>query len=178
MEQINLVTIGPSTRLARRFTHEVDEPYRVIKHIDINQDEETLSREIQSVKWDYAVLLYWKTESQYLKDLLRIVPRNRILDYSDYINGFDKWDPTSPKRMSGYDGYYFGMSHSQLAFLPWLMDISFINCSRGSTDLFFYYQMLKHYLQSDRAHFTSAKYFVFEMPYYFFNWDLSKAKKH
>ena len=173
---IRLVTYGTDEKLRKRFTSELKKPYLIIRHIDALKDN--LESILADMQFDYVVLLNDKQESEHLDNLKKVVSREKILDYADYIC-VDKWDARSIRtNMHGkYSGYFFGMSHSQSSLLTPMLDKPLIKLCDGSTDLFFHYKTLQYLAENDKHTFQSAQYFFFEMPYYYFNYDLSMSKK-
>ncbi len=66
-----------------------------------------------------------------------------------------------------FDGFIFGMSHAVDGFLPHYFDKNIYRfCARGMD--MFYHRSLVEYILKDN---TNKRYFMFELPYYIFNYE-------
>lgn len=74
-----------------------------------------------------------------------------------------------------FDGIVLGMSHAYSGFLTHYFSEKFFKFAAPSMDLYFHLHILKKIFSSDLS--GKIKYIVFELPYYIFNYDLSKCKK-
>ena len=74
-----------------------------------------------------------------------------------------------------FEQLILGMSHSENAIQTQLMKRQTFKFSLPSMDLFCHYQVLKKLLEDVPEKMEKVKSIVFELPYYIFNYDLSKS---
>ena len=75
-----------------------------------------------------------------------------------------------------FDGLCFGMSYTYNAFLTHYFSKRFYKLSYFGADMYFHYMNILYLAKHHIDLLSNIKYIVFDLPYYTFNWDLSKAK--
>lgn len=101
------------------------------------------------------------------------VPQTRMI----YPSLFDKLDFANPiMSFSGvYDSVLFGMSHAQCGIIENNLSISCIYKEAApSLDLFLHWKYLKLLCKLHAGVVKKIQYYIFELPYYIFNYDLSR----
>lgn len=76
-----------------------------------------------------------------------------------------------------FEGILMGMSYAKDGFYPMYFDRKFFNFSARGMDLHYHYHTLKRvfaYMEGHPKLYEELKYIVFELPYYIFNYDVSK----
>lgn len=74
-----------------------------------------------------------------------------------------------------YTGLIFGMSHSQCAIQPEkLTDQVYCNCASPSMDMFCHFNYLKKLAETYPEKLENMRHVIIELPYYLFNFDLSR----
>ncbi len=76
-----------------------------------------------------------------------------------------------------FDGLCFGMSYSYNCFLTHFFSKNFYKLSYFGADFYFHKQNIEYLADKKSNSIRNVSYIVFDLPYYCFNWDLSKAKK-
>ena len=74
-----------------------------------------------------------------------------------------------------YENFVFGMSHSYGGLLTCMIKGATYKFAAPSMDLYYHYLVLKDLCSN--YDMTSVKGVIFELPYYIFNYDLSKCKR-
>lgn len=72
----------------------------------------------------------------------------------------------------GIDGLIIGMSQSQWAILPELLDKRFFKMSLGGCDLFTSLLWLVKLIENKKEFIQRLKYLIIDMPYFIFNWSI------
>lgn len=103
---------------------------------------------------------------------------DRVLLYSDFkririeeMQGMEDF-------VHGKDSYetvVFGMSHAKDGIFAECFDESLIKLAIPSIDLYYIKKMVEVLLE--RRKLNECKKVIFELPYYIFNWDVSKSSK-
>lgn len=136
---------------------------------------------INSINFDYIVITYPKEiYNEVINELLDAnIDLNKVVYYDlfkntlcvDVIYNF-------AKNAQEYNTALFGMSHSQCGIqLQYLKKHEKIyKFSAPSMDLFCHYHILLELFREHYQKSRSVEQFVFELPYYIFNFDLSRFK--
>lgn len=87
------------------------------------------------------------------------------------------------KRKTNYEGLVCGMSHSYWGVLTYRLCLPFFKLSLPALDLYYIEKQLnevlnENYFKNKLKHEDCLKCIVLEMPYYYFNYDLSMNKAH
>lgn len=110
--------------------------------------------------------------------LQKNIPEDRLIEYcwckkEQTIRPVEIfWRDGSRKK---YENFVFGMSHSYGGFLTCMLKGATYKFSAPSMDLYYHYLVLKDLCTNYEM--ASVKRVIFELPYYIFNYDLSKCKK-
>lgn len=105
------------------------------------------------------------------------ITNDRILNFLDY----EKNPRALPvhdfylNNLNFYNGYILGMSHSYGGLLETLLKLNFYKFSAPSMDLYYHYLILKDLHTNNCLH--NIKALAIEVPYYIFNYDISKANE-
>ena len=136
------------------------------------------SNTIQNIEYDFIVIAY-STEKYIKKTLMELsgfgICRKKIVVYEYYkdtliVNPLKKYALSEKK----FANIIFGMSHSQCGLqVQYLRETSY-KFSVPSADLHIQHNILKWLAENYPKEFEGVKNFIFEMPYYYFNYDLSK----
>lgn len=108
------------------------------------------------------------------------VPQNKIIETCYIINSVYSFDIPLikfPQITEAFDGLCFGMSYSYNTFFTHFFSKRFYKLSYYGADLYFHNKNISYLLLKQPSLLTGIKYIVFDLPYYIFNWDLSRAKK-
>ena len=76
-----------------------------------------------------------------------------------------------------FEGLCFGMSYSKNSFLTHFFSKTFFKISHFGSDIYYNYKNIRYIIEHNPDVIKNLKYIVFDLPYYSFNWDLSKAKR-
>jgi uncharacterized protein YktA (UPF0223 family) len=137
-------------------------------------------KELRNVEFDYIVILHHNpntTKLIYNNLVDNGVSLDKILEYCHLGNGAcDFRNPIKEYEILDrpFEGMVFGMSHSHSGFIAHWFSKQFFKFSSPSMDLFYHYNILQH-LKNNNKNIYRVQYFVFEFPYYIFNFDLSKC---
>ncbi len=82
----------------------------------------------------------------------------------------------SMDKQNPVEGLILGMSYAYYGILTYELSKRFFKLAHFSGDLFFHFKNLEYININTKSLKENINYIVFEMPYYVFNWDLSKAK--
>ena len=128
---------------------------------------------------DYVIVAYnTSINIQRSIEILRNkkVPDDKIIVFNN-INHFDYSNPLYLFQQNArhYDTLLFGMSHSQNGLIFERFGNNVFPIVSPSCDLFYYKNALKILLNSEM---NNLKRIVFELPYYIFNYDLSRQKHY
>ena len=137
--------------------------------------------QLLSISYDYLIIMTRdaqkssETKEQLCQNGISI---DKILEYYFFEMSPSKsavenfWNS---KCQMQYDKFVFGMSHSYGGLLPELLRGSTYVFSAPSMDLYYHYLVLKDICVN--YDISKVKKIVFELPYYIFNYDLSRSKK-
>lgn len=76
-----------------------------------------------------------------------------------------------------FPGLIFGMSYSYSSLLTYCFDFDYFKLSYLGADLYYHYSNIKKIKEYNISLIEKCSHIIFDLPYYAFNWDLSKAKK-
>lgn len=135
---------------------------------------------LPQLKFDYVIILteeQKKSQKALAHLITKGIPSNKILEYYTF------WKNPAKSRaeefyengaVPGYDGFIFGMSHSYGGLIEKILSGNYYKFSAPSMDLYYHYMVLKDVC----SHYDMRliKQVIFELPYYIFNYDISKCK--
>lgn len=142
---------------------------------------EITAEELPEAAFDYLIIVTdeKRRSEELVRDLLgKNIPGNKLLEYCEFrskaaarpIETF--WKQESKAR---YENFILGMSHSFGGFLTCMSKGLTYKFSAPSMDLYYHYLVLQdlclHY------DMNSVKRVIFELPYYIFNYDLTRCGK-
>ncbi len=117
-----------------------------------------------------------------LKDIVKIklklvnggVEKKRIIEYKWYLLEPGFYMPINKIKSARVETLIFGMSHAQRSIDSFALGKHTYNLASGSMDLYYFLRLLQ------RMHGTGVlrrvRNVLFDIPYYYFNYDLSKCK--
>lgn len=117
-----------------------------------------------------------------LKDIVKIklklvnggVEKKRIIEYKWYLLEPGFYMPINKIKSARVETLIFGMSHAQRSIDAFALGKHTYNLASGSMDLYYFLRLLQ------RMHRTGVlrrvRNVLFDIPYYYFNYDLSKCK--
>lgn len=174
-----------SKRVYRLFVRSLNDSVNIVGYYSNNtlsfvQSPQVSEEYLLCGEYDYVILL---TECDRVSNetyaYLRhnSVEEEKILMYSEYVkteknNGWKEYINDN----NDYRGLIFGMSHSKVGVLSEILSKKIFKFTYSSADLFFYYKMILRIISESPERIKNYDYIFFEMPYYFFNYDLSSCK--
>lgn len=103
------------------------------------------------------------------------VSTNSIINYSRFRKTTLDDPLKKMDRELQYTGLIIGMSHAQCAIDPTLLtDQTYCNCAAPSMDIFCHLNFLKKLAKNDPDLLKNMRHVIIELPYYIFNYDLSR----
>ena len=139
--------------------------------------------ELYKVTFDYIIITITNQEisAEVVRKLLGFgIPQNKLIETCRLILlkspfGIPLDSFMKLQEQQAFEGLFFGMSYAYYAILTYCFSKRFYKLAHFSADLFFHYKNLEYISTNSDCLKKNIKYIVFEMPYYAFNWDVSKA---
>lgn len=143
-------------------------------------DESTSDRSIR--KYDFFLILAECDEviTQILQKMESLhICEEQYFIYKDYHKNLnDKYllniDAFLHKKMI-YNGLVLGMSHAKDGIISECFDNKLYNLAIPSIDLYYISKIVNILIREKKV--LTAQYIIIELPYYIFNWDISKSNK-
>lgn len=179
---------------SKRFLFEsnLDENYQIIGYTDGDDLYKDLNEydykpfykieQLKELNFDFLVILVEKkdTINKIYQTLLGFnideekIIRWNLFNECDFRNPIREYENNNKK----FSGYVFGMSHAYRSFLTHWFHISLFKFASASSDLFLINKYIEYLSNLDTLDNNENKCFIFEFPYYIFNYDLSKFTEY
>ncbi|HAT4301695.1 hypothetical protein H8K00_13445 [Clostridium perfringens] len=133
------------------------------------------------IEYDFIVLADSNKEDiEYIKRVLKQIgiDSSNVIEYACFreslcINPLKVFYDSEIE----FDALLFGMSHSQCSVQPQLFSEAIYKFASPSMDLFCQYKLVQSLINEQSEKISKVSTFVFEFPYYIFNFDLSRFRK-
>ncbi len=102
------------------------------------------------------------------------IEKRRIIEYKWHLLEPGFYLPISKMNSGRADTFIFGMSHAQRSIDSLALGKHVYNLASGSMDLFYFLRLLQR--MNRTGVLKRVRNVLFDMPYYYFNYDLSKCK--
>lgn len=135
---------------------------------------------ISRLSYDYFIVAYANSNDirKAIEDLVSFGARKaNVIAYANYrtslcINPISVFAKTD----IDFDVLLFGMSHSQCSIQTQLFNERIYKFASPSMDMFCHYKILKVLIEKYTHKLETVSTYIFEFPYYIFNFDLSRFK--
>ena len=137
--------------------------------------------DIGRISYDYLIIGYTQKNDieAAIKELIESgISTENVIEYQYYketlcINQVRAFANTDQK----FDMFLFGMSHSQCSIQPQYFSQRLFKFAAPSMDLFCQEKLVRSIVEQFPESVAGAKAFIFELPYYIFNFDLSRFRQ-
>lgn len=165
----------------------INKSYKIISYTDLDPEYNELTEfdykpfvkieNLKNINFDYILIL--PNEKLPIKEiyenlLYNDIEKEKIIYWENLIGDYRNPLKEFYNLNREFEGFIFGMSHSFNGFLTHYFDKKFFKFAAPSMDLYFHLNVLNNIRKSDLL--KKANYFIFELPYYIFNYDISKCK--
>lgn len=187
---MNVVIVGLADN-RRSILAEISAQCRVVGYADIKKYHRAFDSfdyvpyvevaDLKSFECDFIVIGYTKREDiQAVNNELRTAggDTDKVIEYQlfkdtlciDQMKAFENTE-------HNFDILLFGMSHSQCSIQPQYFTQRLFKFAAPSMDLFCQEKIVRRLISDYTESVTKTKQFVFELPYYIFNFDLSRFRQ-
>lgn len=150
------------------------------RYDDLEEYDYKVFYQVKNLKYaDFDYILILPRNSIAMNEIFDMLVQNevdieKIIKVGDFELDFRNPIKEFYNLNRNFEGIVLGMSHAYLGFLTHYFSAKFFKFAAPSMDLYFHLNVLKKVFSSNLS--GNLKYIVFELPYYIFNYDLSKCK--
>jgi len=172
----------------------LDDRYEIIGYSDADEAYSMLTEyeyrpfytpeKLDDISTDYIIItiINQDVSRDAVKKLISYgIPQNRLIETckviplkSPFEIPLDSFGLLNNEK--AFEGLILGMSYAYYGILSYCFTKRFYKLAHFSADIFFHNKNLEYISEWTDCLKNDVKYVVFEMPYYAFNWDVSKAE--
>lgn len=187
---INIVIVGLSDN-RKKILSDISKRCKIVGYADIRRKHKSFTTfdyvpyfdisKIDSSLCEYVIIAYTKKDDMYTAkyEIERTgFDSDKVIEYELFketlcIDQMKIFSNTE----SNFDILLFGMSHSQCSIQPQYFHKSLFKFAAPSMDLFCQYKLIQRLITEHHESVRSVKKFILELPYYIFNFDLSRFRQ-